>query len=314
MTHLMLPGCSGYDTGEARRDGSLTWEACMILVIGARSRTGAELVRLLRAAGEPLRLLTRGGEAQSSPDEVPGDLAKPETLDAAMAGVSGVFLLSSAAHDELAWHRHAIDAAARAGVSQLVRSSILGADAGSPARFIRHHGLADDYLRKSGVPYTILRPNMYMHNVSTLWPPSIAPDGSYYAPAGDCRLSMTDARDVAAVAAVALLAADGGQAGAEYDVTGPEALSHAEACAQLSGYLGREVRYVPVDDAAAHGAMLAAGLNRWFTDALIELFQDYRRSGTGGYASGVSDAVAAVTGQPARSLAQFLSDENSAGQ
>jgi AraC-like DNA-binding protein len=86
---------------------------------------------------------------------VPGDLAKPGSLDAAMAGAGKVFLLCSATHDELAWHRSAIDAAARAGVGHLVRRSILGADPGSPARFIRHHGQADGHLRESGVGYTI---------------------------------------------------------------------------------------------------------------------------------------------------------------
>ena len=157
----------------------------MILVIGGRTRTGRELIRLLRAAGVPPRILTRSGETTDDPDAVPGDLAKPGTLDGAMAGAKKVFLLCSAAHDELAWHRNAIDTAVRAGVGHLVRSSILGADPAAPARFLRHHGHADGHLRESGVGYTILRPNMYMHNVSAVWPPSTSPDGSYYAPAKD---------------------------------------------------------------------------------------------------------------------------------
>lgn len=278
----------------------------MILVIGGRSRTGRELVRLLRTAGAPLRILTRSDEAADDPAAVPGDLGRPATLDAAMAGAGKVFLLCSAAPDELAWHRNAIDAAARAGVSHLVRSSILGADPASPARFIRHHGQADEQLRKSGVGYTILRPNMYMHNVSTVWPPSISPDGNYYAPAGDARISMTDARDVAAVATRILLS--DGHVGEAYDVTGPEALSHADACGKLAAALGRPVRYVPVDDDTARSAMLAAGLNRWMTDALIELYQDYRRSGTDGYAARIHDTVQAVTDVPPRTLGQVLAD------
>jgi uncharacterized protein YbjT (DUF2867 family) len=278
----------------------------MILVIGGRSSTGRELIRLLRAAGAPLRILTRSDENADDPDAVPGDLARPATLDAAMTGAGRVFLLCSAAHDELAWHRNAIDAAARAGVSHLVRSSILGADPASPARFIRHHGQADEQLRESGVGYTILRPNMYMHNVSTVWPPSIGPDGNYYAPAGDARISMTDARDVAAVAARILLS--DGHMGESYDVTGPEALSHADACGKLAAALGRPVRYVPVDDDTVRSAMLAAGLNPWMTDALIELYQDYRRSGTDGYAARIHDTVQAVTDVPPRTLDQALAD------
>jgi uncharacterized protein YbjT (DUF2867 family) len=279
----------------------------MILVIGAGSRTGRELVRLLCGIGEPVRNLARPGGPVLGPEAVVGDLADPAALDRAMTGVTKVFLLSAAAPDELAWHRNAIAAAGRAGVSLLVRSSILGADPASPARFIANHGKADRHLRESGIPYVILRPNFYAHNVSALWPPAISGDGSYYAPAGEARISMTDARDVAAVAARALT--EDGHAGKAYDITGPEALSHAEACAKLGAVLGRPVRYVPVDDAAARSAMREAGLGGWLTDGLIELYQDYRRSGTSGYAAQVSDAVQKVTGKPPRSLDQALADE-----
>jgi len=157
------------------------------------------------------------------------------------------------------------------------------------------------------VPHTILRPNFYMHNVSTVWPPAIGPDGSYYAPAGDAAISMTDARDVAAVAASALL--DSGHTGNTYDLTGPQALSHAEACEKLSARLGRPVRYLQAGDEAARSAMLAAGLNCWMTDALIELYQDYRRSGTDGYAAQVTGTVQAVTGKLPRTLDQALADD-----
>src|SRR6266496_1828558 len=94
-------------------------------VPGRQARPGSEpgLAGLLRAGGAPLRILTRSGETVDDPDAVPGDLARPATLDAAMTGAGKVFLLCSAAHDELAWRRNAIYAAARAGVSYLARSS-----------------------------------------------------------------------------------------------------------------------------------------------------------------------------------------------
>jgi uncharacterized protein YbjT (DUF2867 family) len=241
-------------------------------------------------------------------DEVQGDLSKPDTLDKAMAGVSSVFLLCGTAHDELAWTKNAIDAAARAGVSHLVISSILGSDPASPARFIRHHGQADAHVAASGLPHTVLRPNMYMHNVTSIWPPSIGPDGNYYAPAGDARISAIDARDVAAVAA-AVLAAPDAHLGQAYDLTGPAALTTAECCDLLGAHLGRPVSYVPVDDETAHGAMVGVGLPGWMADGLVELYQDYRRSGTDGYAAAVHDSVQEVTGRPPRTLDQALTDD-----
>ena len=279
----------------------------MLLVIGGRSRTGRELIRLLRADGSAVRALVRTAEpAEDGVETVYGDLAKPATLDHAMDGADNVFLLGPAHHDETAWYRNAIDAAARADIGHLVASSILGADPASPASFVRHHGQADSHLQASGIPWTILRPNMYMHNVTSLWPPTIGPDGSYYAPAGDARLSMVDARDVAAVAARVLT--EDGHAGRAYDLTGPQALTTAESCELLAAHLGRPVRYVPVGDETARSAMLGAGVQRWMADALVELYRDYRRSGQDGYAAQLHDGVRAVTGQAPRTLAQALAD------
>jgi len=248
--------------------------------------------------------MTRTADALDGPDIVAGDLAKPSSLDCAMDGVDKVFLLSSSARDERVWHRNAIDAARRAGVSLLVRSSILGADPGSASRFIRYHGLSDAYLRNSGVPYTIIRSNFYMHNVTVGWPPVIDPEGNYYAPAGDAAVTMTDARDVAAVAMAALTG--GGHSEQIYNVTGPESLTHADACEKLGKRLGRTVRYVPIDDSIARNAMLGAGMREWFADALIELYQEYRRSGADGYAAQVHPTVAKITGTEPRTLDQAL--------
>ena len=229
-------------------------------------------MRLLRAKSIPLRILTRAAEPAEGPDSVTGDLAKPATLDRAMAGVDQVFLLSSAAHDERAWP-----------------------------------GQADEHLRASGVPFTIIRPNFYLHNVTAGWAPTLDPAGNYYAPAGGARISMVDARDVASVAAAALT--EPGHAGRSYDVTGPEALSHAEACEKLGEKLGRTVTYVPVDDETARSAMLGAGLNQWLTHALVELYQDYRRSGRDGYAAQVHATVFDVTGTKPRTLETALAEE-----
>jgi len=284
----------------------------VILVIGGRSRTGQELIRLLAEADNQVRVLTRATEKAGAPapgvETVVGDLAKPDSLDKAMAGVDQVFLLCGTAHDELAWTRNGIDAAARAGVRHLVASSILGSDAASKARFIRHHGEADAYLVTTGMPFTILRPNMYMHNVTSMWPATIGPDGNYYAPAADSRISAIDARDVAAVAAAVLTSPDG-HLGQAYDLTGPAALSTGECCELLGQHLGRTISYIPVDDDTAHGAMLGAGLPGWMVDALIELYQDYRRSGLDGYAAQVSDTVQAITGRPPRTLDQALTED-----
>ena len=281
----------------------------MILVIGGRSKIGSALLELLTGRGESVRALVRDGESAASlpagVEPVVGDLGEPESLRAAMSGVEKVFLLSSPHRDAVQWHRNAIDAAGASGVALLVRSSIIGADNESPAEFISAHSECDRYLEQSGLDHAILRPNLFLQNIPESTIPSIGDDGRFYVNAGDARISMVDTRDVAAVAGAVLT--ESGHAGAHYDITGPEALSYGDVAARLSAALGREVEYVDAPDDAVRSALLGFGLDEWFVEALVGLYQDYRRSGTDGYVSAVTDTVERVTGRPPRSIDDLLS-------
>jgi uncharacterized protein YbjT (DUF2867 family) len=287
----------------------------LILVIGGRSKIGAALVGELLDRGERVRVLVRASEpAASGPpaglpaaaEAVTGDLADEGSLVRAMTGVEKVFLLSSPHPAAVSWHRNAVDAARRTQVQLLVRSSILGAERKSDAEFISAHTASDRYTEDSGLPYVIVRPNLFLQNIPESTIPAIDASGTLYADAGDARISMVDARDVAAVAAVALT--EPGHAGAHYDVTGPEALSYHDVAVKLTTTLGRPVSYVNAPDSAVRQALLGAGLSPWFADALVGLYQDYRRSGTVGYAAQVTDTIQRLTGRPARSLDDLLSE------
>ena len=282
----------------------------MILVIGGRSKIGAALIGELLGRGQQVRALVRAGEPTGSvpgaAEAVTGDLADEGSLVTAMAGVEKVFLLSSPHPDAVSWHRHAIDAARRTQVQLLVRSSILGADRESPAEFIGAHTTCDRYLEDSGLPFVIVRPNLFLQNIPESTIPSIDASGTFYADAGEARISMVDTRDVAAVAGAALT--EPGHAGAHYDVTGPEALSYTDVAARLTSTLGRRISYASASDDAVRQALLGAGLTEWFAGALVGLYQDYRRSGTDGYAAEITGTIQRLTGRPARSLDDLLGE------
>ena len=72
--------------------------------------------------------------------------------------------------------------------------------------------------------------------------------------------------------------------------------------AKLTASLGRQITYMPAPDDAVRTALLGFGLDEWFVGALVSLYQDYRRSGTDGYASAVTDTVERFTGAPPRAL------------
>jgi uncharacterized protein YbjT (DUF2867 family) len=282
----------------------------VILVIGGRSKIGSALLGELAARGERVRALVRSGEgADSLPggvESVTGDLGDVDSLRAALADVDRMFLLCGPTENEVQLNRNAIDVAMEANIKLLVRSSILGSDPDSEATFVHDHGICDAYLRQAGVPHAIVRPNLFMQNVPESTIPGIDANGNFYANAGDARISMVDTRDVAAVAARVLI--EPGHEGHAYDVTGPEALSYSDVAAALSSAMGRAIHYVDAPDEAVSKSLSDFGLPVWLVGALVDLFQDYRRSGTDGYAAQVTDTVKQMTGRSPRNLAQLLAE------
>ncbi len=67
--------------------------ALMILVAGGTGNVGAELVRVLASAGEPVRALSRNPDrvaALAGVEPAVADLNRPETVRPALSGVRGV--------------------------------------------------------------------------------------------------------------------------------------------------------------------------------------------------------------------------------
>lgn len=280
----------------------------MILVTGATGTNGSELIRQLTAANVPVRALVRDlAKAQkiagSGVELVEGDFDRPQTLDAALAGVEKAFLLPPFVADAVELQRNFIAAAQRAGVRHVVKLSVMGADIDSPIVLGRWHGEAERILRNSGLQWTLLRPNGFMQNLLA-FAPGIAADGNFYQPAEQARISFVDVRDIATVAAKSL--SEEGHEGKTHKLTGPAAVSFSEVAKALSQATGKTVTYVPVTPERFRVSM--AGNPSWMVDSLDELYGIYRA----GYAESVTDTVERVTGRPATSIQQFAHDHAAA--
>ena len=283
----------------------------MVLVIGARSTIGSALIAELLARRETPRAFVHPEEEDDWPsldsvDVAVGHLADPASLVEAMHGVDRVFLLTEPTPDAVKLNSNAIRVAKGVGVRLLVRSSMLGANSSSPATLIRDHGLSDRYLEQSRVPYVILRPNLLMQSVAETTIPSIDADGRFRVNAGSARISMVDARDVGAVAAVTLT--EPGHEGRRYDVTGAEALSYAEVARRLTRAIGWPTTYVDTPDHPMRQVLLQSGMDEWHAAAQLELFEEYRRAGAFGYASAVTETVERLTGNAPRTLDNLIAE------
>ena len=233
----------------------------MILVAGATGMVGGMIVDGLLARGERVRAVVRSANSaqilhERGVDTALGDLKDPASLDRACTGVEVVITTANSASRggpdnpesvEEQGNRNLIDAARAAGVRQFVFVSALGSDLNSPVPLLRGKAIAEQYLRESGLNYTILLPNLYLE----IWCPNIvgraALAGQPVTLIGEGRRkhSMISATDVAAfVVAVA------GNERAHNRVLvlgGPQAVTWHDVIAAHERIQGRkiEVHYLP---------------------------------------------------------------------
>ena len=277
----------------------------MILVTGATGKVGQEVVRQLATAGVPARALVRDPTRAShirlpGIEIVVGDLARPETLPAILAGVERIFLLTPAAPDQVELQSNALEAARRAGARRIVKVSVAGGpDAGT--QIGRWHWATEKQIEASGLGFTFLRPTLYMQQILA-YAPSIAANGSFSAPMGAGEIAVVDTRDVASVAVAALT--EDGHDRRIYDLTGPEALSYDRMADAISDAIGKKVVYAHVPPDYTRKQMLADGLPRWLVDDMLVLSASFRD----GYGAAVTSTVAEVTKHPPRSFRQFARD------
>ncbi|MGH2849612.1 MAG: SDR family oxidoreductase, partial [Solirubrobacteraceae bacterium] len=213
----------------------------MFLVSGASGTVGSEVVGALLRAGAPVRGLVRSSERElpDGAEAVVGDLNDPPSLRAALAGVSGVFLLAGYADMP-----GLLAEIAGAGVRSVVLLSGGGAGASDLDNAIsRYQVESERVVREAGVPWTILRPYAFMSN-ALRWLPQLHEGDVLRLAFADVASAIIDPGDIGAVAARALISGD--HAGRTHALSGPQALLPAEQAAILGRALGRPLRVEPL--------------------------------------------------------------------
>jgi uncharacterized protein YbjT (DUF2867 family) len=255
----------------------------MILIVGATGFLGGMITRRLLAQGREVRVLVRPGsdyrplvEAGVAP--ALGDLGQRDTLDVACRGVDTVITTAIARLDVDPATAHAtnldgylqlIDAAKAAGAKRFIFTSVLGSDPDSPAPFVAAKGKVEQYLRSSGIPYTILAPDAFMDIwiMAIIGGPALQGAPVWLVGEGRDRHSFVVAADVAAFAVNAV---DNPAAwNQNIPIGGPAAFSWLDAVSLFEQALGRpiQVNHVqpgqPLPGLPPFMAELMAGFGRY---------------------------------------------------
>ncbi|MFE7274964.1 NmrA family NAD(P)-binding protein [Streptomyces sp. NPDC057623] len=262
-----------------------------ILVTGATGTVGRQVVAELLARGHAVRALTRdaaGADFPAGVEVVQGDLTEPESLVAALDGVTGLHLITfgGAYFAPLETGPRILELAREAGVR---RVTVL--HGGGPS-------LLEDAVRADeGVAWTVLMPVEFMANALE-WADGIVTSGEVSEPFVSRLSAMVHEGDIGAVAAVALT--EEGHGGQEYVITGPELLTVADKVAAIAAARGREIALVELTEEQAVARWRAAGHPEDVIGFLLEAYGNTPEVGRT-----VVDTVEKVTGRPARTFGQW---------
>ncbi|MFC6009482.1 NmrA family NAD(P)-binding protein [Nocardia lasii] len=201
------------------------------LITGATGKTGGRVAALLEAGGHRVR---RGSRTAA----IPFDWTDRDTWAPALTGVDSVYLAFQpdlavpGAPDVI----RAFTAAARAAG---VGSVVLLSGRGEPEALE-----CEAIVRDSGLRWTIVRCSFFAHNFSEGAFLDDVLAGTVALPNGEVGEPFVHVDDIAEVAAAALT--DPRHAGELYELTGPRALTFAEAVGEIAEATGRDIAFVPV--------------------------------------------------------------------
>jgi uncharacterized protein YbjT (DUF2867 family) len=231
----------------------------VILVTGATGVVGRHLIDILVGQGVKVRAATRSPRTAGLPREV--------STDSSLDGVEAVFLHPRAVPDPIGFL-----AEARAhGVRKVIALSAMNVDDPldeQPSRTVGDRNKeAEDAAVASGLQWTSLRPSSFAENTGRAFGPAIRAGDVVRYVYPTFEESPIHERDLAAVAAHALVTDD--LLSRRIDLTGPHTLSHRSIVSIIGTVIGRPLRFEEIPPEAAIQAMTRAGLPEPFVTGLM---------------------------------------------
>ena len=279
-----------------------------VFVTGATGTVGSAVTRELAARGQSVVAGVRSDDTSLPAGVEPrtfGFTGGVADMRMALKGCDRLFLMRPPPIADVERYLFPlIDAAKEAGTRQVVFLSLQGVQFN---RSTPHHAV-EQYLKTAGVPFTNLRPNFFMQNLSTTYRADIRDRDEIFVPAGRSRTAFVDAHDVGAVAAMVL--SSPGHVGKSYTLSGERSLSYRGVADILSATLGRTITYARPSESDYLDRLRDAGAAADYVDVQRMIYRVVRSN-----ASALPNrSVRQLTGRPATSFEQFAVREGAAWQ
>ena len=279
-----------------------------ILVTGSTGLLGSAVIEALlkSVAASQIAVLARKEEKRLAFEErgflaYLGDYDNIPSLEAAMQGVDVVLLISTGNEgDALQQHKNVVDAAKKVGVPAIAYTSRALRDIAhlSNALMFKHFQ-TEDYIKASGLKYTIFRNSLYMDAVP-IFIGKQAPETGIFQPAGDGAVAYALRQEQGE--AMANVLANEPCENKTYLFTGNAAYSFYDVATALTELSGKTVTYTPIELAAFEETMKARGLPAGLITMMVGFNTDIKN----GHESEVTDDLARKLGRKPTSLKEGL--------
>ncbi|AZS38270.1 Quinone oxidoreductase 2 [Microbacterium lemovicicum] len=275
-----------------------------MLITGATGHLGRLVIDSLLRRGVPADQIVAGARTPASAADLPVtvvefDYDRPETLAPALQGVDTVLLISASVPGvRVPQHAAVIDAAAAAGVSRLIYTSVTRADT-SELLLAGEHKMTEELIAASGIPSTILRNNWY-HENQLASAQQAAAAGVLLSSSGDGRIASASRIDFAEAAAAVLTGT--GHEGTVYELSGDTAWTAEDLAAAISDAAGSPVAVTHLSARDHAAALTAAGLDEGTVGFLTTLDANVAAGALDDDRSDLRDLI----GRPTTPLAEVL--------
>jgi uncharacterized protein YbjT (DUF2867 family) len=236
----------------------------MILVIGGTGFVGSHLVRRMRGNGLSVRVVARNPDkahalADQGVEVVPGDISDKASLEKAAAGSERIIHLVGIFQEapgvtfknvHVEGTRNLVEAARKAGVRQFFYQSAVGARPGAKSEYHKTKWQAEELVRASGIPYTILRPSLIYGpgDQFTLRLAEIIRQSPVLPVIGSGKSKVQPIAIDDVVSCIVKAIASDAFLNESYEIGGPEQLTYEEVTRAIAGAMGirRPAIHVPM--------------------------------------------------------------------
>lgn len=226
----------------------------MILITGATGNLGSAVVAQLLKTLSPEEFVATSSNAEGVEklrakglQSRLANFSDPISLNEAFKGIDKLLLISTMDQNRYEQHKNVVDAAKEQGVKQIIYTGLAIKDIHTSAvkDLMISHFQTEDYIKESGLTYTILRNTMYADALTQILG-SNALNQDINLPGGTGKVPYALRREMGEATANLLL--QDGHENSTYNITGSNSFGYTELAAALSNLKRDTIKYNDISE------------------------------------------------------------------